>query len=161
MTPADEMQEIVSRFIAENPSWVIDGSHFRKIGTITIDAATDIICAYAMDSPWGFSICQTSDTSGLDPPFWRYYPRVILRTFLRWIGLEGPCAPGCVETFCEFYAADGMIRGTWHGHTKYRTRFEQFVGGDSRLKRFRGWWYLKPLWEWLAGVAASHNNTPT
>lgn len=45
MTPDDEMKDKVSRFIADNPSWIIEGNYFRKIGTITIDAATDIICA--------------------------------------------------------------------------------------------------------------------
>jgi hypothetical protein len=49
VTPENEMQERVSRFIAENPSWVIDGNYFRKIGTITIDAATDIICAHSAE----------------------------------------------------------------------------------------------------------------
>jgi len=137
-TPEDEMQGQVSWFIAENPSWVIDGNYFRKIGTITIDAATDII--------W------------LDPPFWRYYHRVVLRTFLRWIGLQETCAPGCVEGLREFYAADGIVRWAWNGHSKYRIRFAHLVMGDPRLKRFGGWGYLKSLQQWLAGVAALQNN---
>jgi len=98
-----------------------------------------------------------TDAVGLDPPFWRYYPRVILRTFLRWIGLQENCAPGCPEKLREFYAANGMLRCAWRGHNKYRTRFAHLVDGDSRLKRFGGWWYLKSLQEWLASVAATRN----
>lgn len=153
------MQEKVSRFIAENPSWVIDGNYLHKIGTMAIDTATDIICAYSAAFVEAFSHVPAiaTDAVGLDPPFWRYYPRVIIRTFLRWIGLQENCAPGCPEKLREFYAADGMLRCAWRGHNKYRTRFEHLVDGDSRLKRFGGWWYLKSLQEWLASVAATGN----
>lgn len=42
--PPDEMREIVADFLAKNKNWIIDGNYMRKIGNLTWDSATDIIC---------------------------------------------------------------------------------------------------------------------
>lgn len=53
---------------ATNSGWVIDGNYETKTKAMMDDYATDII--------W------------LDPPFYKYFPRALLRTFRRLLGWE-------------------------------------------------------------------------
>ncbi|KAH6908194.1 AAA domain-containing protein [Coprinopsis sp. MPI-PUGE-AT-0042] len=90
-TPNDAFKSKIEVALAEaGPSWVVEGDYYERIGNIVLDKSTDVI--------W------------LDPPLLLYFPRLLLRTFLRLFGLQAPCSPGCDESFSEaFFSKDSII----------------------------------------------------
>ncbi|KAK0451423.1 AAA domain-containing protein [Desarmillaria tabescens] len=97
-TPNEEFQSLVSKTMDDNPNgWIIDGNYQQHIGKLVQNNATDII--------W------------LDPPFLLYFPRVLVRTFLRLFGLGTPCSPGCRESFREvFFSRNSILCWCWWEH---------------------------------------------
>ncbi|KAJ7281039.1 hypothetical protein C8J57DRAFT_1564519 [Mycena rebaudengoi] len=93
----DEMRERVEKALDEaDGSWIVDGNYKRRIGSIVEDNCTDVI---------------SRDTSivGLDPPLALYFPRLIIRTFLRMFRLREPCSPGCPEMAMEMFVSKESI----------------------------------------------------
>lgn len=89
---------------ATNSGWVIDGNYETKTKAMMDDYATDII--------W------------LDPPFYKYFPRALLRTFRRLLGWEKTCAPGCEETWREcFFSKDSIILWVITHHRTAKERY--------------------------------------
>ena len=106
--------------------------------------------------------------SGLDPPLLLYFPRVIIRTFLRLFGLRETCSPGCVESWNETflsknsillycYNAHGQRRSFWGGKMAVMG-----IGVDSvphkeqKLRRIGGWG--SELRFWLEAVERLHRS---
>ncbi|PBK66037.1 hypothetical protein ARMSODRAFT_960487 [Armillaria solidipes] len=141
-TPDAEFKALVSKAMNNNPNgWIIDGNYQSHIGKLVQNTATDII--------W------------LDPPFLLYFPRMLVRTFLRLIGLGTPCSPGCKESFREvFFSRNSILCWCWSGHRGHRkrgrNRMEEIglgVGTDienQRMRRLGGWG--KELGEWIKRV---------
>src|SRR4051794_22915250 len=89
--------------------------------------------------------------AGLDPPFYKYFTRVLLRTFRRLFGLEDTCAPGCKESFREcFFSRKSILLWTITHHKVAKDRFgppcraeNVSVGGKWRrlgdLSEVSGW----------------------
>ncbi|KAJ7435806.1 hypothetical protein B0H11DRAFT_1886745 [Mycena galericulata] len=142
METNEQFRENVHRALAEAPDgWVVDGNYSRRIGTVVEDSATDVI--------W------------LDPPLALYFPRIVLRTFLRLLRLEEPCSPGCTEDFRQvFFSGESMILWclTHHGKVRRReaARMAQIglgVGVNAhgqKMRRIGGWG--GQLRRWLDGV---------
>ncbi|KAJ7719445.1 hypothetical protein DFH07DRAFT_784649 [Mycena maculata] len=137
----EQFRANVERALADAPDgWVVDGNYGRRIGTIVGDRATDVI--------W------------LDPPFALYFPRIIIRTFLRLFGLAEPCSPGCPEGFRVFFSGENMIWRclTHHGTVRHRegARMAQIGLGvgvnvdEQRMRRIGGWG--RQLHGWLNNV---------
>ncbi|KAK0488033.1 AAA domain-containing protein [Armillaria luteobubalina] len=141
-TPHAEFKALVSKTMNDNPNgWIIDGNYQNHVGKLVQDTATDII--------W------------LDPPFLLYFPRVLVRTFLRLIGLETPCSPGCKESFREvLFSRNSILCWCWCDHRVHRerggNRMKEIglgVGSDvenQRMRRLGGWG--KELSEWIKRV---------
>ena len=47
--------------------------------------------------------------AGLDPPLVLYFPRLVLRTFLRLFRLAPPCSTGCEERASEVFFSRASI----------------------------------------------------
>ncbi|KAK0475758.1 hypothetical protein IW261DRAFT_1492717 [Armillaria novae-zelandiae] len=130
-TPDAEFKALVRKTMNDNPNgWIIDGNYQRHVGELVQDTATDII--------W------------LDPPFLLYFPRVLVRTFLRLIGLGAPCSPGCKESFREaLFSRNSILCWCWCDHRVLRerggNRMKEIglgVGSDvehRRMRRLGGW----------------------
>ncbi|KAK6499585.1 hypothetical protein TWF481_009949 [Arthrobotrys musiformis] len=86
----------------ESTGWVIDGNYSRRMGSRVADSRTDCI--------W------------LDPPLLLYLPRLIFRTFLRLVGLEPNCAPGCQERWSAVFSLNDKSIIWWciahHGYCR-------------------------------------------
>ncbi|KAF8176422.1 AAA domain-containing protein [Mycena galopus ATCC 62051] len=127
----EEMRAKVEQRLAECPNgWVVDGNYGRKIGTIVEDSSTDVI--------W------------LDPPLALYLPRIIWRTFVRLLGLEEPCSPGCPEIITEvFFSNESIVWWCFKQHRPVRERLTARmakigfgVGSDvegQKMRRLGGW----------------------
>ncbi|KAL0945285.1 hypothetical protein HGRIS_000793 [Hohenbuehelia grisea] len=111
--------------------WVVDGNYNSKGATFVQHEATDII--------W------------LDPPFWRYFPRLLWRTFLRLARVGQPCSPGCDESFREvFFSKDSIIWVAITHHRPMQARMRDKMRDDDLGKKirrlgggkaeFRAWW---------------------
>ncbi|KAF8579028.1 hypothetical protein K439DRAFT_1416646 [Ramaria rubella] len=125
-TPDDQFHEEVKSFIRQNDNWVIDGNFRRIVGDLTFSSATCIL--------W------------LDPPFALYFPRLVIRTFLRLIGVAPPCSPGCGETLSNVFSwgKKSIIWWCWNEHIpqrKFCTTEMQQPGEDKGGKwiRLGGW----------------------
>ncbi|KAG2012900.1 hypothetical protein CC2G_009851 [Coprinopsis cinerea AmutBmut pab1-1] len=146
-TPNDEFKAKVRELLSTlGPSWVIDGDYHEKLGTIVLDASTDIV--------W------------LDPPLLLYFPRLFVRTLLRLVGWVGPCSPGCPERVSEaFFSRDSIL--LWclsHHFPDRRKNLERMaeigirVGPSEydprrRMRRLGGWGkeynnWMKRVEEW-------------
>ncbi|KAJ7281005.1 hypothetical protein C8J57DRAFT_1300638 [Mycena rebaudengoi] len=127
----EEMRERVKKALDEaNGSWVIDGNYKRRVGSIVEDSCTDVI--------W------------LDPPLALYFPRLIIRTFLRMFRLHEPCSPGCREMAMEvFFSKESIIWWCLTHHWPVRAREGAkmaLIGLDvgshvqnQKMRRLGGW----------------------
>ncbi|KAK0186393.1 hypothetical protein F5146DRAFT_936091 [Armillaria mellea] len=142
-TPEAEFKALVSKTMNDNHpnGWIIDGNYQRLVGVLVQNTATDII--------W------------LDPPFLLYFPRVLVRTFLRLFGLGTLCSPGCKESFRGvFFSRDSILCWCWWDHRVLRerggNRMKEIglgIGSDvenQRMRRLGGWG--KELGEWIKRV---------
>ena len=118
------------------------------------------------EQPWYSRKQPTSYVSrrlrtGLDPPLLLYYPRLIIRTFLRLVGLAEPCSPGCFESFSDvFLSRDSIvwwtIRYHWEDRRRNQAKLDKVNLEDrrtvshSRMRRIGGWGH--DLKEWLRSV---------
>jgi hypothetical protein len=109
---------------------------------------------------------QRTDTyplfsAGLDPPLLLYFPRLVIRTFLRLFRLRPPCAPGCEERIGEvFFSKDSIIWWCLSNHWINRKRNQdmmQRIGLGTgreverrRMRRIGGWG--SELKRWLSDV---------
>ncbi|KAF8886945.1 hypothetical protein BD779DRAFT_1528830 [Infundibulicybe gibba] len=82
--------------------WVVEGSFHGVIGDVVSSTCTDII--------W------------LDPPFMLYFTRIVIRTFLRLIGLREPCSPGCLEKLSETLSRKGILWWCITNHSRLHKR---------------------------------------
>ena len=95
-------------------------------------------------------------STGLDPPFALYFPRLCLRTFGRLFGLVPPCRAGCPERWSEVFASrKSIIWWCLTNHWPLRKREGDLlaleglhVGGKRR--RIGGWG--NDLAEWKESV---------
>lgn len=82
---------------------------------------------------------------GLDPPFVLYFSRLVIRTFLRLLGLAPPCSPGCEERWGEVFSVgkQSIVWWCWTNHTpvKKKCTSEMQESGDEGGKwvRLGGW----------------------
>ncbi|KAF8804811.1 hypothetical protein BYT27DRAFT_7193808 [Phlegmacium glaucopus] len=142
-TPRDEFQAKLRSFMEEHQErgWVAEGDYVNRGGSIMHDEATDII--------W------------LDPPLLLYFPRLVIRTFLRLFRLRPPCAPGCEERIGEiFFSKESIIwwciSSHWSDRERNRVRMQQIglgIGSDierRRMRRIGGWG--STLKRWLSDV---------
>ena len=99
--------------------------------------------------------------AGLDPPLLLYFPRLVMRTFLRLLRLRPPCAPGCVERIGEvFFSKDSIIWWCISHHWITRKRNQDMmqriglgIGREverRRMRRIGGWG--SELKRWLCDV---------
>ncbi|KAG8722976.1 hypothetical protein FRC09_005266 [Ceratobasidium sp. 395] len=149
MTSNDEFKIRVQAFMDEHPEgWIIDGNSLSHIGTMAIDAATDVLCKNNM-------------IKGLDPPlilnFWRLLLRTIPRIFR---GNAESCAPGCQETIRNvFFDKESILLWCLKRHSVARTRYgprwekERAERGEGRWRRFSGWG--SDMRNWLESLRAS------
>lgn len=139
-TPHDEFQAVVKSYIDQHQEsgWVADGDYMRLL---LHEEATDVI--------W------------LDPPLLLYFPRLVIRTFLRLFRLRPPCAPGCKERFGEvFFSKDSIIWWCISNHWTSRRRNQDMmqqigigIGSEverRRMRRIGGWG--SELKRWLSDV---------
>ena len=82
----------------------------------------------------------------MDPPFVLYFPRLIIRTFLRLIRLAPPCSPGCNERWAEAlsWGKDSILWWCWTHHTPLKHAYTgamRLPGDDQGGKwvRLSGW----------------------
>ncbi|KAJ7281044.1 hypothetical protein C8J57DRAFT_1300723 [Mycena rebaudengoi] len=86
----------------------------------------------------------------LDPPLALYFPRLLIRTFLRMLRLSEPCRPGCTERAMEvFFSKDSVLWWCLTHHRPLRARENRRmamigigVGSDVRnqkMHRLGGW----------------------
>jgi hypothetical protein len=79
-----------------------------------------------------------------------YFPRIVLRTFLRMFGRAPPCSPGCPERVREvFFSRESMILWCLTHHASVRSRESARmariglgVGVDvarRKMRRMGGW----------------------
>src|SRR5882757_6318576 len=88
--------------------------------------------------------------AGLDPPLLLYFPRLVIRTFLRLFRLRPACAPGCEERFKEvFFSKKSIIwyciSRHWSARKRSQDRMQQIglgIGQEverQRMRRIGGW----------------------
>jgi len=130
-TPQEEFKAKLRAAMEEDPrGWVADGNYERRGGLMAYEESTDVV--------W------------LDPPLILYFPRLILRTFLRLLRIGEPCSPGCAERFSEvFFSSESIIwwciRYHWHNRRRNQAKMDD-VGLESgrnverrRMRRLGGW----------------------
>lgn len=137
--PDDEMVEelrtIIERGKASNTGWIVDGNYESCTKRIMDFEATDLI--------W------------LDPPFYKYFPRVLLRTFRRLFGIQEPCSPGCEETWAEcFFSSKSILWWVITNHRKARNRYLPRFEEDNVLNggKWRRLGDIDEQQEWLGSV---------
>jgi hypothetical protein len=87
--------------------------------------------------------------AGLDPPLLLYFPRFVIRTFLRLFRLRPPCAPGCAERIGDvFFSKESIIWWCISNHWINRERNQDMmqriglgIGREvgRRMRRIGGW----------------------
>ena len=95
-------------------------------------------------------IANAKKIVGLDPPLYVYFPRIILRTFLRFFRLAPPSSPGCHENPLQVFFTRNSI--LWWCLWDHWSRREEngprmaLVGIENgsdvarrRMRRFGGW----------------------
>ena len=82
----------------------------------------------------------------MDPPFVLYFPRLIIRTFLRLIRLAPPCSLGCSERWTEVFSwgEKSILWWCWNNHTPLKHTYtgEMRLPGDDqggKWVRLSGW----------------------
>jgi hypothetical protein len=99
--------------------------------------------------------------AGLDPPLLLYFPRLVIRTFLRLFRLRPPCAPGCQERIGDIFSKDSSIiwwciSNHWVNRKQNQDRMQQIglgIGREAerqRMRRIGGWG--SELKQWLSDV---------
>lgn len=163
-TSGDEFRaKLRAALDADARGWVADGNYTKTGGGMAFDEATDIICQSVIGVR-----CQTLThlvglSLGLDPPLYVYFPRLLLRTFLRLFRLVPPCSPGCFESPTEvFFSHKSIIwwclSNHWNTRRRNAERMELIgieAGSDvagRKMRRFGGWG--TDVKEWLRDVAA-------
>ncbi|KAK0421529.1 AAA domain-containing protein [Armillaria borealis] len=138
----DEFRAKIRAAMEQSPNgWIIDGDYQRRGGVIVQEEATDVI--------W------------LDPPLILYFPRIVIRTFLRIVGFLPPCSPGCPETFKEvFFSKNSILLWclTQHGVNRRRgeSRMKEIGIGvgtqleNRKMRRISGWG--NELERWIKSV---------
>lgn len=92
---------------------------------------------------------------GLDPPFYKYFPLVVLRTFQRLFGFGPPCAPGCEESWREvFFSSKSILWWVITHHnvsrSRYSARYEsQNITQGGRYQRLAS---ISEYNKWLESV---------
>ena len=95
--------------------------------------------------------------TGLDFPLHQYYPQLVIRTFLRLLGLAEPCAPGCHETWQQiFFSTESMLWCALSQHSKTRaelgdrcTKLMQHNPTSCRIHRIQS---KTELHSWLHSI---------
>lgn len=89
---------------------------------------------------------------GLDPPFLLYFPRLIVRTFLRLFRRTDSCAPGCDESLANVFLSKGILWWAITHHRPVRScegnnlkKWGIDVGGNMR--RIGGWGTELDAWK--------------
>lgn len=121
--PEEMIEEIRRRFeeaARQNRGWVVDGNYESTTKCISDEFATDIIC---ISLPLRRRVTEIYVYTGLDPPFWRYFPRAVLRTFRRLLGLQETCAPGCQESWSELFSVNSILLWVWTHHDICKERY--------------------------------------
>ncbi|KAJ3515683.1 hypothetical protein NLJ89_g1602 [Agrocybe chaxingu] len=133
--------ELVAAMEQDERGWVADGEYTNRGGLLAYETSTDVI--------W------------LDPPLLLYFPRIILRTFLRLLRLEEPCSPECPERVNEvFFSKESIlwwcISNHWIVRERNRVRMAEIGLGEGtdvehrRMRRIGGWG--TDLKNWLRDV---------
>ncbi|KAF9551894.1 hypothetical protein CPC08DRAFT_714990 [Agrocybe pediades] len=130
-TPTEEFQAKLRKQLDQaSGSWIVEGNYESMGGLMALEESTDVI--------W------------LDPPLMLYFPRLILRTFMRLFRLKEPCSPGCFEKPSEvFFSKDSIIwwciSHHWTMKRRCKARMEKIgieTGSDverRRMRRLGGW----------------------
>jgi len=99
--------------------------------------------------------------TGLDPPLVLYFPRILLRTFLRLLRLRAPCSPGCPEKIREVFSKKSIVwwclsrhwvqrkRG-WDGMKDLGVSLDRAGIVTGKMRRLGGWG--RELRQWLSEV---------
>jgi hypothetical protein len=145
------MLEKVEKAMAEAENgWVIDGNYNSKLGRFIESNSTDEICQWFEVLIWLRKTLTCFYMSGLDPPLVLYFPRIVIRTFLRLLRLREPCSPGCLEMPQEvFFSKESILwwclSNHWVVRRREQARFQQIgigVGSNihsQKMRRMGGW----------------------
>lgn len=162
-TPHDEFRDKIVAFMQTNKSngWVIEGEYARKGAAVAQEHATDVICKSSVFHFFPLRMSCTH-TSGLDPPLLLYFPRLLLRTVLRLVGLESSCSPGCPESVRDaFFSKSGILWWCLHQHRVVIERHSALmkiwglgIGSkapeEQKMRRLGGWG--SEVTDWLQSV---------
>lgn len=98
---------------------------------------------------------------GLEPPLLLYFPRLVIRTFLRLFRRRPPCAPGCEEDVGGvFFSKESIIwwciSNHWVNRARNKKRMQEIglgIGNNVERRRMRkiGGWGSE-LKRWLSDV---------
>ncbi|KAI6023361.1 hypothetical protein EDC04DRAFT_2727374 [Pisolithus marmoratus] len=133
-TPEEFQAKVLKRLTEEEAGWVVDGNYGTRLGDVGTGRRTDVV--------W------------LDPPFLLYFPRLIVRTLQRLIGLKDNCAPGCGETLKNIFLSkeNSILYWAITHHTIVRRRESEnlqrwgvHTGGNMR--RIGGWGAELKAWK--------------
>jgi hypothetical protein len=95
---------------------------------------------------------------GLDPPLLLYFPRLLLRTFLRLLRFRAPCSPGCPETFREvFFSRESIVwwclsnhwaqkKKGWAGMKDFGVGVDGAGTATGKMRRLGGWGSELRMW---------------
>jgi adenylate kinase family enzyme len=126
-TPDDELRALVEP-IVRSDGWVIDGTYFRKIGRLVIDAADTVV--------W------------LDLPLHVWVPRLLRRTWRRWRGHE-PLWNDNRETLRNaFWGRESLFGFALRMHFDRRRRWPAELA-PYRVVRLRS---VEEVERWLSSV---------
>ena len=82
----------------------------------------------------------------MDPPFLLYFPRLVIRTFMRLVRFTPPCSPGCNDTLADIFTfgKKSILWWSWTNHTPLRNAHisEMLQLGEDRggkWIRLGGW----------------------
>ncbi|KAI6112948.1 hypothetical protein F5141DRAFT_1214264 [Pisolithus sp. B1] len=125
-TPDEFQDKVLQRLTEDEKGWVVDGNYGAKLGDVVTGRRTDIV--------W------------LDPPFLLYFPRLVMRTLQRLIGVKNNCAPGCSETLTDVFLSKENSILYWaitHHSTVRRRESENLqrwgVHAGGNMRRIGGW----------------------
>lgn len=87
---------------------------------------------------------------GLDPPLLLYFPRLVLRTFLRRFGIQEVCSDGCPESITKmFFSRESILWYClrYHWVNKRRGSAKMAIFGlddgsnvsERKMRRIGGW----------------------
>ncbi|KJA20994.1 hypothetical protein HYPSUDRAFT_141494 [Hypholoma sublateritium FD-334 SS-4] len=151
--------------LALDPGWVIlPRSVFHTRLRAALDAAPNgwVVDGKNTYSGAEMAFAEATDLIWLDPPLYVYFPRVVLRTFLRLLHLAPPCSPGCYERPSRVFSRNSILWACLSIHWRVRRLNAAHMvlfgieNGKStagrRMRRFTGWG--SDVKAWLGEVAA-------